>query len=176
MIDMYEDGVLEWDFSRQGYGNIGKQSNFYNGNDYYQSAVVPGNNSVPALMLPSSAILQSSSLDASFSSEVGGGFFEIGEFIDVTESDIDSDGYPEPLFLLKKDSNNTSKILWADWNLGSGISLSPQIQTCDNATSISVGDVNNDNRQDIVAFSIVTGQTCVHLANNTSFDLSLIHI
>ena len=170
MIDMYEDGVLEWDFSRQGYGNIGEQSNFYNGNDYYQSPVVPGNNSVPALMLPSSAILQSSSLDVSFSSEVGGGFFGIGEFIDVTESDIDSDGYPEPLFLLKKDSNNTSKILWADWNLGSGISLSPQIQTCDNATSISVGDVNNDNRQDIVAFSIVTGQTCVHLANNTSFD------
>ena len=48
--------------------------------------------------------------------------------------------------------------------------MSTPIQTCDNATSISTGDVNGDGSEDIVAFSTSTSTACIHLANGTTFD------
>jgi len=169
-VDIYEDGILEWNYSGQGYGNIGEQTTFYDGSNFFVQPTNAGNSSVPGVMLPSSGVLQSSTLDASFTPQAGGGFYEIGGITDIVESDIDSDGNPEPVILLNKNSNNTSKILWADWDINSGISLSQEIQTCDNATSVSVGDLNNDAQKDIVAFSTDSSTACIHLANNTAFD------
>ena len=33
-IDVNEDGVFEWEFTGTGYGNIGHQNQFYDGNDW----------------------------------------------------------------------------------------------------------------------------------------------
>ena len=74
------------------------------------------------------------------------------------------------MFLLDIQSNNSTSIVWADWNSGSGLTMSTPIQTCDNATSISTGDVNGDGSEDIVAFSTSTSTACIHLANGTTFD------
>ena len=38
--------------------------------------------------------------------------------------------------------------MWADWTASGGISTSTPIQTCDNAASISVGDINGDGDDD----------------------------
>lgn len=168
-IDIDEDGTFEWEFTGLGYGNIGHQNQFYDGNDWYVSNV-NGSSSAPGILLPSSSNLQSSTLNASFYSQAGGGFFQIGEFQEVIETDLDSDGYPEPLFLLNKQSNNSTSFVWADWNSGAGITTSSPIQTCDNATSISVGDLNNDSQEDIIAFSTFSSNACVHLGNGTTFD------
>jgi hypothetical protein len=67
-------------------------------------------------------------------------------------------------------TSNATTILWADWASSTGITTSTTIATCDNATSLSVGDLNGDGDQDIVVFSTVTSQACVHLANASSFD------
>ncbi len=55
-IDLDEDGVFEWEFAATGYGDIGHQNHFYDGNDWYVANVNAGTSSAPGIMLPSSAI------------------------------------------------------------------------------------------------------------------------
>ena len=74
-IDINEDGVFEWEFTGIGYGDIGHQNQFYDGNEWYVSPVPSGNSSSPGVLLPSAASIQSSSLNVSFSPQAGGGFY-----------------------------------------------------------------------------------------------------
>ena len=169
-IDMDEDGTYEWEFASTGYGDIGHQNHFYDGNDWYVSNVNAGTSSAPGVMLPSSATIQSSSLNVSFSPEAGGGFYAIGGHQQVIESDHDNDGNPEPVFLSNIQLNYSASIVWADWTASGGITTSTPMQTCDNASSISVGDINGDGADDIVSFSHNSGMACIHMANGSSYD------
>ena len=169
-IDLDEDGTFEWEFAATGYGDIGHQNHFYDGNDWYVSNVNAGTSSAPSIMLPSSATIQSSNLNVSFSPEASGGFYAIGGHQQVIESDHDNDGNPEPVFLTSIQSNYSTSIVWADWTASGGITTSTPIQTCDNASSISVGDINGDGADDIVSFSLNTGMACIHMANGSSYD------
>ena len=169
-IDLDEDGTYEWEFAATGYGDIGHQNHFYDGNDWYVSNVNAGTSSAPSIMLPSSATIQSSNLNVSFSPEASGGFYAIGGHQQVIESDHDNDGNPEPVFLTSIQSNYSTSIVWADWTASGGITTSTPIQTCDNASSISVGDINGDGADDIVSFSLNTGMACIHMANGSSYD------
>ena len=143
-IDFDEDGTYEWEFTGTGYGDIGHQNHFYDGNEWYVSSVSAGTSSAPGVMFPSAATIQSSNLNVSFSPLAGGGFYAIGGHQQVIESDHDNDGNPEPVFLSNIQSNYSTSIVWADWSIGSGITTSNPIQTCDNASSISTGDINGD--------------------------------
>ena len=169
-IDINEDGVFEWEFTGTGYGDIGHQNQFYDGNEWYVSTMTSGNSTSPGILLPSNATLQSSSLDVSFSPRVGGGFYAIGAFQEMIETDIDGDGNPEPMFLSTIQSNNTTSVTWADWNQSSGTTMSSSLQTCNNATSITTGDINGDGDDDIVVFAKDMDQACIHMANGSSFD------
>ena len=169
-IDVNEDGIFEWEFTSTGYGDIGHQNQFYNGNEWYVAPVSSGNSSAPGILIPAESTIQSSILEAKFSPQAGGGFFAIGAHQQVIETDIDSDGNPEPMFLSTIQSNNTTTITWADWDPSTGISTLTPLQTCNNATSISVGDINGDGDDDIVAFAKNSGQACIHMANGTTFD------
>ena len=169
-LDLNEDGIFEWEFSGTGYGNIGHQNQFYDGNTSITSMLGNGSSLVPDILVPSESTIQSSNLNISFAPQVGGGHFQIGEYQQVVESDIDGDGLPEPVFLSTADPTNYSTtIVWADWT-SSGITISAPISSCDNATSLSVGDLNGDGSQDIIAFSTISGTACVHIANGTAFD------
>jgi len=169
-IDLDEDGTFEWEFAATGYGDIGHQNHFYDGSDWYVSNVNAGTSSAPSIMLPSSATIQSSNLNVSFSPEASGGFYAIGGHQQVIESDHDNDGNPEPVFLSNIQSNYSTSIVWADWTASGGITTSTPIQTCDNASSISVGDINGDGADDLVSFSLNTGMACIHMANGSSYD------
>lgn len=169
-VDVGEDGVFEWEFTGLGYGDIGHQNEFYDGNNWYLSQVTSGNSTSPTILIPSESTIQESSLEVGFFPEAGGGFFSIGSHQEVIETDIDNDSLPEPMFLLDIQSNNSTSIVWADWTAGAGLAMSAPLQTCDNATSISTGDINGDGSEDIVAFSTSSNTACIHLANGTSFN------
>ena len=170
VIDVSNDGTSEWEFNTSGFGNLGHQNEFYDGKEY--AVVTSSSNTVqtPGIFLPPDASIQSSMLNVSFSPDLGGGFFQIGEYQEVVESDIDGDGLPEPVFLSNVASNNSTSFVYLDYNSNGQMSLSQVHYTCDRAFSISVGDLNGDGDQDIVAFSKTSNQACVHLANGSSFS------
>ncbi len=169
-VDVNQDGVLEWEYDGVGYGDLGEQTEFYDGNSTFSASVTPGKTPTPSFLFPSVGQLQGTGIDASFSPNAGGGFFAVGEYQQVIKTDIDKDGNPEPVFLSSIQSNNSTSIFWADWDIVNGTNMKPAIQTCDNASSISVGDINGDGNEDIVAFSSTSGSACIHLANGSSFD------
>ena len=169
-IDVNEDGVFEWEFTGTGYGNIGHQNQFWDGNDWASFTSNAGTTSMPGILLPSSSTLQSSNLNISFSPRASGGFYSIGEPQAVTESDLDGDGLPEPIFLSSINSTNETSFQWADWASNGGITMSNSVATCDNATSLTTGDVNGDGVEDVVTFSTIASQACVHIMNSTGFD------
>ena len=170
-IDLNQDGIFEWEFTETGYGNIGRQNQFFDGSDWIVTGMTSGGGNVPGILLPTAANLQSSNLNVSFTTQVGGGFFALGEYQEVVESDIDGDGLPEPVFLSAINSTNYSTtISWIDWSPTNGLTTSSPIQSCDNATSLSVGDLNGDGDEDIVSFSSISSSACIHISNGTSFD------
>ena len=169
-IDVSGDGTNEWEFNETGFGNLGHQNLFYDGSEYAVVNSMANTVTSPGFYLPPDASLQSSNLNVTFSPDVGGGFFQIGEYQQSIESDIDGDGLPEPLFLLDETTNNTTSFVYIDWSSSTGMTTSQQISTCDKASSISVGDINGDGDQDIVAFSTSDNLACIHIANNSGFD------
>lgn len=169
-IDVSGDGTNEWEFNETGFGNLGHQNVFYNGLEYAVVNSIANTVTSPGFFLPPDASLQSSNLNVTFSPDVGGGFFQIGEYQQAIESDIDGDGLPEPLFLLDESANNTTSFVYIDWSSSTGMTTSQSISTCDTASSISVGDVNGDGDQDVVAFSKSDNLACIHIANNSGFD------
>ena len=77
-VDVGEDGIFEWEFTGTGYGDIGQQNEFYDGNNWYVSQVPSGNSTTPTILIPSESIIQDSNLEVGFSPDSGGGFFSIG--------------------------------------------------------------------------------------------------
>ena len=60
---------------------------------------------------------------------------------------------PEPLFLLEPPGNNSSSFMYIDWNSTGQMSPSQTINTFNNASSISAGNINADGNLDVVVFS-----------------------
>ena len=57
-VDVGEDGVFEWEFTGLGYGDIGHQNEFYDGNNWYLSQVTSGNSTSPTILIPSESTIQ----------------------------------------------------------------------------------------------------------------------
>ena len=173
-LDINEDGSNEWEFGGMGFGGLGHQEVFYDDTSYATISSSGGASVSPGILIPSEANLQSSTINATFSPSVGGGFFSIGEYQDVVESDIDGDQLSEPIFLSTTNSTAVGTgIAYADWTVSTSTNVSAWIGTCVNATSLSVGDLNGDGNQDVVTFAPTDNFACIHINNNsqaTGFD------
>ncbi|MDP6870510.1 MAG: hypothetical protein QGI21_07060 [Candidatus Poseidoniaceae archaeon] len=175
-LDTDGDGINEWEYNSLGYGDIGHQNNFYDGTSHSSVTTFGGSNAISGILLPTQASVKTSEINTSFSPQLGGGFFQTGEYQDLVKSDIDNDGLPEPIFLSQRNATNVSGsnstgIAWIDWDQNAqSMNTSVWISTCVNASSISVGDINGDANQDIVTFDITNDLACIHIANNSGFD------
>ncbi|MGY8754765.1 MAG: FG-GAP-like repeat-containing protein [Candidatus Poseidoniales archaeon] len=173
-LDIDQDGDHEWSFTETGYGSIGHQNQFWNGADYSAYSVSGGTVQAPGFFLPPSVNLQSSSVNLSFTPDVGSGFFAVGALEDIVESDFDGDGLSE-IVMLSNDSsitNLTTAVSWIDYDPSTGLSLSSWQTTCDNASALTIGDINNDSWDDVMSIAPSNDMVCIHLWNSTasSFD------
>ena len=168
-IDIGEDGIKEWAYEGAGYGNLGHQNSFFNGNtsaDMFSTGSV----SSPPLFLPFAASIASAELNASFAPEVNGGLMAVGAVTDYTSGDTDNDTLPE-IAVLSRDSSVTgfnAGVLVIDWT-AAGLNASSWVQTCAGATEVDLGDFNGDGHEDLVTFAYGADLACVHFTNpNTS--------
>ena len=165
-IDIGQDGVKEWAFEGLGYGDLGHQNTFSNGNT--SSEVFSTGAALSSLFfLPFASSIESAQLNTSFTPEVNGGFMPVGAVTDYTSGDTDNDTLPE-IVVLSRDSTVTgfnAGILRIDWDSTSGLNTSNWTQTCAGASEVDVGDFNDDGHDDIVTFAYGSDLACVHFTN-----------
>ena len=169
-LDIDEDGENEWAFTSPGYGAIGHQNEFYTDSSYANLQYSGSTISSPGFYLPSTSTLMSSEINASFAPNAGGGFFAVGELVDYTSGDVDGDGLSEVVAL--SNANNSTgigtAITWLDWSASNGHVTNNWVSTCDNATTLSIADINGDGTDDVAAFDFTENLACIHLFNSTS--------
>ena len=169
-IDIGQDGVKEWAFEGLGYGDLGHQNTFSNGNT--SSEVFSAGAALSSLFfLPFASSIESAQVNTSFTPEVNGGLMPVGAVTDYTSGDTDNDTLPE-IVVLSRDSTVTgfnAGILRIDWDSASGLNTSNWTQTCAGATEVDLGDFNGDGHEDVVTFAYGADLACVHFTNpNTS--------
>ena len=171
-LDVDEDGYKEWAFEGLGAGNIGQQNTFSNGSTWANAPYDGINQQAPEFKIPSDADLKYSYFNATFESELGDGFHSVGRISDIASGDVDADSNHEAI-LLSHDSVITgfdAAISYIDWNPVTGITFSPWFETCNQATELSVADVNGDNKADIATISLDENKVCLHLYDKITGD------
>ena len=165
-IDIGQDGIKEWAFEGPGYGNLGHQNSFFNGNtsvDFHSTGMTMS----PRVFLPFGASVDSADVNVSFAPEVNGGLLPIGSVDDYTSGDVDNDTLPE-VVVLSRDSNTTgfnAALMIVDWTLNAGLNTSSWVQTCNGSSEVATADFNGDGHDDLVAFSYGSDLACVHIMN-----------
>jgi hypothetical protein len=174
-LDVNGDGLYEWTFNQTGYGHMGRQFQFTNGN---QTVVVPvqpnsanqSNPSSPSFFLPSGASVSNSNIGVGFSPELIGGFFQTGYIHDVSVGDLNGDGNDD--FVLFSQVANYSV-----GSSGNG-SNSSAGNTTGNSTSTTANYTVGPAFQ-LVSFSNATGvafsswtPTCNNVTRTMSADLN----
>ncbi len=173
-LDIDEDGYKEWAFDGPGTGDLGQQNTFLNGSTWATAQYDNMSQQAPEFYLPFDATLQNSYLNATFVSDFGDGFYSLGHIDDIASGDVDDDQNEEAV-LLSRDSSITgfdAAISFVDWNSTSGIVFSPWVETCNQATELSVTDVNGDGKADVAAISLTENRVCLHLYNKMTGDFN----
>lgn len=171
-IDIGQDGVKEWAFEGLGYGDLGHQNTFSNGNTSSE-VFSTGSASSSLFFLPFASSIEFAQVNTSFTPEVNGGLMPVGAVTDYTSGDTDNDTLPE-IVVLSRDSTVTgfnAGILRIDWDSTSGLNTSNWTQTCAGTSEVDVGDFNDDGHDDIVTFAYGLDLACVHLTNPTTSAL-----
>ena len=171
-MDIGNDGLLEWSFGGNRYGELGSQTRFStNGSIASNNPTKNTWASIWSFDLPSEANVDLAELNISYAPEMGGGVVPTGGAIDdMTVADVDNDGQSEVVILDRdKDPGNGSHphIGIIDWTLASGFSPVSWTWTCAGGTELMTGDANADSRMDVYLIDAQNGSVCLHLANNT---------
>ena len=168
-LDINEDGTYEWAFSGQGYGDLGHQDTFDHGASVDSLAYNRSNGTALTsdVMLPEGATLTSASLNVTFTPAVTTDFILTGGFEEVRAGDVDGDGGDEVVVLARSTNPNVNNTSFAviDYNLTTrSLTMSSWVPTCGNATDFSLGDFNNDSRQDVFTWNPSDTAVCMHLS------------
>ena len=161
----------EWTYSGLGYGDIGLQTMFEDGSNSTLISLgsnqpVPG----PSFILPTTANVVNSNITYSFYPDNEGLWNQVGALEDLIVADIDGDILEEPVFL--DTAGAVPRIGWIDYQSSSyNYSSISWKNTCPEAQSLRVGDINNDSRSDVIAFGTQAsgqGVICIHFTNNVN--------
>ncbi len=168
VLDIQSDGVYEWAWNAQGYGNLGEQKVFSNGLQSVTSGTNSSGTIVGEVLLPASAQVQFSEAMVEFSPDFGGGWVVTGAIDSLTMADFDGDNLPEPLFLQRGHTWPNSSISPAvgvlDWTAAAGFSTVTWTPICDGAALIEAADFNGDGYADVAGFDTTNSSACLLLS------------
>ena len=183
-IDANADGVPEWSFNDTGYGGFGHQTLFTTGNTSATLPINPNQGAVtnpdsPPFYLPSGATASSSSLEIGFTPSLIGGFHSTGYIHAVDKGDFNNDSNVDFALLSRTANVSTGSTTQpgqstvaafriASYDAATGITLSPWVTTCANATRIMAADINGDEHDDVVGYAPSNNLLCIHFTNTTS--------
>lgn len=176
-LDINEDGTYEWAFLGQGYGNLGHQDTFAHGATVDSIVYNRSNGTTLSshVLLPEGATLTSASLNVTFTPAVTTDFILTGGFEEMRAGDVDGDGGDEVVVLARSNNPNVNNTSFAviDYNLTTrSLTLSSWVQTCGNATDFSLGDFNNDSRDDVFTWNPSDTAVCMHLSNASALNVT----
>ena len=160
-LDVDEDGFWEWAWNGTGHGDMSHQTIFSDGSSSSTIPISSNSSRGQGFILPPSATIASTSLNASFIPEIGGGFWQFGEILDMTIADVDSDSMPEVIALNRSTTGKMVGVI--EWDT-TGQLTSNWVTTCDNATEIRTGDIDGDGNEDVGLVNTNEAQMCVHFA------------
>ena len=171
-MDVGNDGLLEWSFGGNRYGELGSQTRFStNGSTASNTPIQNTWTPIWSFDLPSEANVDVAELNISYAPVMGGGVVATGGSIDdMTVADVDNDGEAEVVILDRdKDPGNGSHphVGIIDWTLSSGFSAVSWVWTCAGGTELMAGDANSDSQMDVYLIDATNGSVCLHLANST---------
>ena len=162
-LDIDEDGNWEWAWNGTGHGAMSKQAVFTDGASNSSIQISSNSSQGQGFILPPSASISSTSLNVSFSPEIGGGLWQFGTITDIETASVDGDVLSEVIVL--NESASGAMVGVFEWNSSTQAMTSNWVTTCNNATDIRVGDIDNDGDDDIGVFDSSEMQMCVHFAN-----------
>ena len=101
-LDIDEDGFWEWAWNGTGHGAMSKQAVFTDGASNSSFQISSNSSQGQGFILPPSASISSTSLNVSFSPEVGGGLWQFGTITDIEIASVDGDALPEVIVLIQE--------------------------------------------------------------------------
>ena len=168
-LDVDQDGLYEWEFDHLGFGDLGEQKTFSDGSTSNTTTVNSSGAALIDFLLPSSTQLQGVELTVEFTPEFGGGWIQTGVIDHLEAADIDNDSMLEPIFLQRDHiwSNGTSSpaIGYVDWSSTTGFSSIHWEATCEDATELVIGDLNNDGYAEMLALDLNASYLCIGVSN-----------
>ena len=173
-MDVGNDGLLEWSFGGNRYGELGSQTRFStNGSTVSSTPTQNTWSPIWSFDLPSEANVDLAELNISYAPVMGGGVVATGGAIDdMAVADVDNDGEAE-IVILDRDKNpgngSHPHVGIIDWTQTSGFSSISWTWTCAGGTKLMTGDANADSRMDIFLIDAQNGSVCLHLANSTGY-------
>ena len=118
-------------------------------------------------LLPHNSLVESGTLNVTYTSDVPAGLFEIDNLLTYEVGDLDNDTRHE---IVVKANVNISGIpgpalATLDWNSSTGITLSSWVATCGAGGDIVLADVNGDNFSDVLSIAPDDNRVCFHQTN-----------
>jgi len=174
-LDVNQDGQPEWAFNQPGYGGFGHQTVFSSGNTT-ASLVHPAFSSLggvasPEFLLPYGTSISNAALDVSFVPSLESGFHAIGDVFDVAIGDVDNDSRADATLLGPGQGSNATadnrSFSIMTWNATAGVHTTSWVETCNNATTVTLVDLNMNGYDDVAAYDASADRLCLHMYNAT---------
>ena len=173
-LDIGLDGINEWAFDGLGFGDLGHQNKFMN-NASSDSIYSNGSVQSSPFYLPHNSVIDSGTMDISFTSQVPSGLLPIDNITTYETGDLDNDTLDE--VVVKADVNLPGvsagpALASLNWNASAGITQSSWTPTCGSGGEIVVIDIDNDDYSDVVSIAPTDDMVCIHKTNSTTGMLS----
>lgn len=164
-LDIDEDGQHEWNFTNPSYGDFGDQNVFEGGSssDTVQTSSGTLANSTD-ILVPQGLSISSVNLDTSYQAAIGGGFFAIGNVLDIQSNDVDGDALNDAVVLSQ---NGTSSEIHV-YSMTTGGVVSILSSTTCATNRLLVDDFDGDGYADVASVNLSSFRMCIHMYNSTT--------